>query len=81
MLSNGLYKSIEHRAMINTEKERISLAAFHFHNPDNSAMLHPLPEVVGDDKPNYRSIRYDEYMNAYLNQKLQGKSMIDTLRL
>ncbi|KAJ4744347.1 2-oxoglutarate (2OG) and Fe(II)-dependent oxygenase superfamily protein [Rhynchospora pubera] len=44
VLSNGLYKSIEHRAMINTENPRISLVAFH--GPDNSIMLQPLPEVV-----------------------------------
>ncbi|CAN1173701.1 2-oxoglutarate-dependent dioxygenase 11 [Linum perenne] len=29
MMSNGEYKSIEHRAVVNPEKERLSMAAFH----------------------------------------------------
>ncbi|CAH2041883.1 unnamed protein product [Thlaspi arvense] len=29
ILSNGIYKSIQHRAVVNSEKERISVAAFH----------------------------------------------------
>ncbi|KAK2376035.1 protein SRG1 [Trifolium repens] len=29
IMTNGIYKSIEHRATVNSEKERISVAAFH----------------------------------------------------
>ncbi|KAJ3706704.1 hypothetical protein LUZ61_010409 [Rhynchospora tenuis] len=79
VLSNGIYKSIEHRATINTENTRISLAAFH--GPDNSIMLRPLPEVVGDGKPNYGSMSYQEFMKAYFEQKLEGKNILDMLKI
>ncbi|KAJ1702278.1 hypothetical protein LUZ63_002057 [Rhynchospora breviuscula] len=79
VLSNGIYKSIEHRAMINTQHPRISLVAFH--GPDNSLMLRPLPEVVGDGKLNYGSVSYQEFMKALFNKKLEGKSVIEKLKL
>jgi hypothetical protein len=65
--------------MTNTEKERISLVAFH--NPDNSITLQPLPEVIGGGKPNYGSMSYQEFMKVFFNRKLEGKSMIDLLRV
>ena len=79
MLSNGLYKSIEHRAMINTEKERISVVAFH--GPDNSIMVEPLAEVIGNGKPNFGSMNYQEFMKVFFDRKLEGKSMVDMLRV
>ncbi|KAJ4800238.1 2-oxoglutarate (2OG) and Fe(II)-dependent oxygenase superfamily protein [Rhynchospora pubera] len=78
VLSNGIYKSIEHRAMINTQHPRISLVAFHC--PDNSLMLRPLPEVVGDGKLNYGSMSYQEFLKAIFNKKLEGKSVIEKLK-
>ncbi|KAJ4800239.1 2-oxoglutarate (2OG) and Fe(II)-dependent oxygenase superfamily protein [Rhynchospora pubera] len=79
VLSNGIYKSIEHRGMTNTQHPRISLVAFH--GPDNSLMLRPLPEVVGDGKLNYGSMSYQEFMKAVFNKKLEGKSVIEKLKL
>ncbi|KAJ1702279.1 hypothetical protein LUZ63_002058 [Rhynchospora breviuscula] len=79
ILSNGIYKSVEHRVMIITENARISLASFH--SPDNSIMLRPLPEVIGDGKPNYGSISYQDFMKAYFDKQLEGKSVVDMLKL
>jgi isopenicillin N synthase-like dioxygenase len=79
VLSNGSYKSIEHRAMVNTEKERISLAAFH--GPDNSITLQPLLEIIGDGKPNYGCMSYQEFMKVFFSRRLEGKSTIDLLRV
>ncbi|KAJ4759409.1 2-oxoglutarate (2OG) and Fe(II)-dependent oxygenase superfamily protein [Rhynchospora pubera] len=67
ILSNGIYKSSEHRGMVNTENARISIAAFH--NPNNSIMLGPLPELIRDGKPNYGSTSYPEFMKAYFDRK------------
>ncbi|KAJ3680600.1 hypothetical protein LUZ60_016878 [Juncus effusus] len=79
VLSNGIYKSIEHRATINTEKERISIAAFH--TPDQQIILEPLPEIVRDEKINFKSIIYQEFIKKFLNTELDGKSQLDMLRL
>ncbi|KAJ0970555.1 hypothetical protein J5N97_018514 [Dioscorea zingiberensis] len=44
ILSNGKYRSIEHRAVTNTERERMSVAAFH--SPSTDATLGPHPDLV-----------------------------------
>ncbi|KAJ3706702.1 hypothetical protein LUZ61_010407 [Rhynchospora tenuis] len=79
ILSNGIYKSSEHRGMVNTENARISVAAFH--SPNNSIMLGPLPELVREGKPNYGSTSYLEFMNAYFEQKMKGKRAVDMFKI
>ncbi|WOL00226.1 S-norcoclaurine synthase 1-like [Canna indica] len=53
ILSNGEYKSIEHRAIVNTKRERLSVAAFHF--PKEDAVIGPLPGLVKGGKGKYKS--------------------------
>uniref|UniRef100_A0A0D9XME4 Fe2OG dioxygenase domain-containing protein n=1 Tax=Leersia perrieri TaxID=77586 RepID=A0A0D9XME4_9ORYZ len=48
ILSNGKFKSVEHRAVIHPNKERISAALFHY--PRENLVLSPLPEFVKDGK-------------------------------
>ncbi|KAK8593275.1 hypothetical protein V6N12_045358 [Hibiscus sabdariffa] len=54
MLSIGVYKSIEHRAIINVKKARISVAAFAY--PDNELEIGPLDLMVDHSHrpPTYR---------------------------
>ncbi|KAK3153277.1 hypothetical protein QOZ80_2BG0170150 [Eleusine coracana subsp. coracana] len=47
ILSNGRYKSIEHRAMVHPTEERMSAAIFH--QPRKDATVGPLPELVKND--------------------------------
>ncbi|CAL1353280.1 unnamed protein product [Linum trigynum] len=71
IMSNGEYKSIEHRAVVNPEKERLSIATFH--NPNSNAVIGPLPDIRGKDgkkqAPKYKSMPYLEYMTERLRQK------------
>ncbi|KAJ9147826.1 hypothetical protein P3X46_029943 [Hevea brasiliensis] len=50
ILSNGKYKSILHRGLVNKEKVRISWAVF-FEPPKEKIILKPLPEVVTEAEP------------------------------
>ncbi|KAK2997439.1 hypothetical protein RJ639_026014, partial [Escallonia herrerae] len=58
IMSNGEYNSIEHRAMANVEKERLSIAAFH--SPNMEAKIGPLPDFAekGGAKPWLQIIAY-----------------------
>ncbi|KAJ4759917.1 Anthocyanidin synthase [Rhynchospora pubera] len=49
ILSNGKYKSVVHRALVNKEKVRISWAVFC--EPPEKLMLRPLEELVSEDTP------------------------------
>lgn len=50
ILSNGKYKSIVHRGLVNKEKVRISWAVF-CEPPKEKIILKPLPELITDDQP------------------------------
>ncbi|KAL5727795.1 anthocyanidin synthase [Ranunculus cassubicifolius] len=50
ILSNGKFKSILHRGLVNKEKVRISWAVF-CEPPKDKILLKPLPELVTDSEP------------------------------
>ncbi|KAL0422419.1 UNVERIFIED_CONTAM: 2-oxoglutarate-dependent dioxygenase 19 [Sesamum latifolium] len=83
ILSNGRYKSVKHRAVVNSEKERISIVVAN--GPAGEAVVGPAaPLVQKDGRPLYHSMKYVEYVESQLtNSRVDGKSflqhrMIDT---
>ncbi|KAF5815854.1 putative flavanone 3-dioxygenase [Helianthus annuus] len=49
-----------HRAVVNSEKERISIPTFYCPSPD--AVIGPAPQLVTDDEPAvYRQFTFEEY--------------------
>ncbi|CAL1376106.1 unnamed protein product [Linum trigynum] len=83
IMSNGEYKSIEHRAVVNPEKERLSIAAFHTTNI--KAMIGPLPDLINKDqkkqRPKYKTISAPEYIKLIISSKLNGKGNIHSMKL
>ncbi|GMN30736.1 hypothetical protein TIFTF001_002943 [Ficus carica] len=80
MMTNGEYKSTEHRVVVNLEKQRLSIAAFL--NPDIQTMISPLPDLVKQNRPKYKSVSYEEYLaRIYQIKKLDRKSLIDQMKL
>lgn len=79
VFSNGEYSSIEHRAVVNNVKERLSIAAFH--SPHIDTDIAPLPELVQDNSPKYKTIRHIDFIRLVLGSHLDGKSILDYLKL
>ncbi|XP_010919592.2 S-norcoclaurine synthase 1 [Elaeis guineensis] len=79
IFSNGRYKSIEHRAVVSTEKERLSVAAFH--SPNIDAMIGPLPELVRGSELNYMTVDHENFMKLFFSARLDGKSFLDRMKL
>ncbi|CAN1767802.1 2-oxoglutarate-dependent dioxygenase 11 [Linum perenne] len=80
IMSNGEYKSIEHRAMVNPHKERMSIGAFH--SPNMKNMIGPIPELINEKKQaKYQSIPREEYMKIAFSSKLNGKGLISQLKI
>lgn len=76
--TNGRYKSIEHRAVVHQEKERISIAAFHI--PKFGELIGPLPELVSDGKGLYQTLTLEDFLKTSFSAKLDGKSLLDRLK-
>ncbi|KAF9621894.1 hypothetical protein IFM89_028482 [Coptis chinensis] len=82
MVSNGEYRSVEHRVLANpNEQPRISVGVFF--NPGNREELYgPLPELVSDEKPAlYRQFTLTEYLGKLFSRGLDGKPFIDQFKL
>ncbi|XVF75296.1 hypothetical protein PTKIN_Ptkin13bG0175800 [Pterospermum kingtungense] len=79
--SNGMYKSIEHRAITNEEKPRLSIAAFMF--PDDEQEIGPLEPMIDDQhRPRmYRNIKYVDYIREKFARRMEGKSHLDFVKL
>ncbi|THU55213.1 hypothetical protein C4D60_Mb11t04210 [Musa balbisiana] len=70
ILSNGVYKSLEHRAIINPKEERGSMATLH--GPREDSMVGPLTEIVKECKPKYVAMSYGEFMKTYFSTNWKG---------
>ncbi|OMO63566.1 Oxoglutarate/iron-dependent dioxygenase [Corchorus olitorius] len=81
ILSNGKYKSVLHRAVVNNKDTRISIAMPHGPAPD--AVVSPASELVDSvsNPPAYKAIKYKEYVELLQSNKLDGKSALERIRL
>ncbi|KAK9187698.1 hypothetical protein WN944_019096 [Citrus x changshan-huyou] len=78
IMSNGEYKSIEHRAVVNPEKERLSVAAFD--SPNMNTTIGPLPNSV-EDRAIYKNITHEEFIKLFVASKLDGKNLLSHVKL
>uniref|UniRef100_A0A1J3D3T5 Putative 2-oxoglutarate/Fe(II)-dependent dioxygenase n=1 Tax=Noccaea caerulescens TaxID=107243 RepID=A0A1J3D3T5_NOCCA len=79
MLSNSIYRSVEHRVMVSPANERLSLAFFY--NPKGNVPIEPLKELVTVDSPAlYSSTTYDMYRQFIRTQGPRSKSHIEELK-
>ncbi|KAJ1399934.1 Oxoglutarate/iron-dependent dioxygenase [Sesbania bispinosa] len=80
VITNGVYRSIEHRVTVNSEKERLSIATFN--NPSIESVLGPSPSLVTPTTPAvFRKISFAEYLKDYVSQERRGKSLLDSIRI
>ncbi|GAV83244.1 2OG-FeII_Oxy domain-containing protein/DIOX_N domain-containing protein [Cephalotus follicularis] len=82
ILTNGKYKSIIHRAMVNDKATRISIATAH--GPPLDSIVSPAPELVMNSEnqiPAFRGIKYRDYMELQQSIELNGKSCLDHVRI
>lgn len=82
IMSNDIYKSVEHRVLANSFQEpRVSVAIFL--NPgqrENS--FGPFPELISDEKPAvYREFKYTDYMGRFFSKELDGKTLTNYYRV
>ncbi|XP_011040640.1 PREDICTED: hyoscyamine 6-dioxygenase-like [Populus euphratica] len=79
VLSNDRYKSVLHRAVVNSDKERISIPTFYCPSPD--AVIGPPKELVDDEHPAvYRDFTYGEYYEKFWNKGLLEECCLDLFK-
>ncbi|GAB4831541.1 hypothetical protein Ancab_040248 [Ancistrocladus abbreviatus] len=80
VITNGIYKSIEHRAVVNSRKERLSIATFY--GPKLDGELGPAPSLITPQTPAlYKRIKVTEFWKGFFGRELNGKSYIGEMKL
>ncbi|XP_057782165.1 bi-functional coumaroyl CoA and feruloyl CoA ortho-hydroxylase F6H2-2-1-like [Salvia miltiorrhiza] len=81
IMSNGKYKSIEHRVfLVSGDVDRVSVPLFVI--PPRDALIGPLPEALHiGEKPIYRQIVFSDYFNRAFSKPPNGKQTIDYVRV
>ncbi|XBH59139.1 hypothetical protein VPH35_080445 [Triticum aestivum] len=79
VFTNGRYRSIEHRAIVDPKEERLSVAAFHL--PNIHATIGPLKEMVAHEDDAYKTLDQESFMKLFYGTKLEGKSFLEQLKL
>lgn len=71
---------MRHRAVVNTEATRISVVLANGAAPD--AVVAPAPQLVEQDgRPLYRSMKFIEYVESMLSNRLLGKTNLDCIKI
>ena len=84
IVSNGKYKSILHRAVVNNKTKRISIAMAN--GPSFDACVAPASPLLTDSHGNqipglYAPMKFREYLERQQGNKLDGKSCLDRVKV
>ncbi|KAL8103289.1 feruloyl CoA ortho-hydroxylase F6H1-2-like [Apium graveolens] len=80
IMSNGRYKSAEHRVAANGTYNRISVPIFV--NPSPEEIIGPLPEVLKNgEKPMYKQVLYSDYVKHFYRKSHDGKQTVDFAKM
>ncbi|XP_058221886.1 protein DMR6-LIKE OXYGENASE 2-like [Rhododendron vialii] len=82
VISNDRYKSVLHRAVVNSDRERISIPTFYCPSPD--AVIGPAPELVDDEDRRpavYKKFTYQEYYDKFWNRGLATECCLDMFKV
>ncbi|KAK4273826.1 hypothetical protein QN277_017147 [Acacia crassicarpa] len=78
-VSNGVYKSVWHRAVVNAEKPRLSVASFLC--PSDDALISPAKQITENgSEPIYRGFTYAEYYNKFWSRNLDQEHCLELFK-
>ncbi|KAJ7530684.1 hypothetical protein O6H91_14G014800 [Diphasiastrum complanatum] len=80
IITNGRYKSAQHRVIVNNQSTRRSYVTFYFPGMDHK--IFPAPQLV-DPKvgPAYKEFFYKEYLQALTTARVLGKRLIQSFAI
>jgi isopenicillin N synthase-like dioxygenase len=79
IVSNGKYKSVLHRAVLNSEMARMSIVTVI--GPSLDAIVEPIPDLVNADSPAvFHGMKYRDYMEHQQSNSLVEKGALDLVR-
>ncbi|XP_054788162.1 protein DOWNY MILDEW RESISTANCE 6-like [Prosopis cineraria] len=78
-LTNGVYKSVWHRAVVNADKPRLSVASFLC--PSDDALISPAEQLTQNgSEPVYRGFTYAEYYGKFWSRNLDQEHCLELFK-
>ncbi|XP_031267360.1 protein SRG1-like [Pistacia vera] len=79
IVTNGIYRSNEHRATVNSVKERLSVGTFY--SPKIDGNIGPAPSLITPQTPAlFKTISMAEYLKGIFSSERRGGSYLDVMR-
>ena len=79
IISNGKYKSVEHRAIVNKHEPRMTIAVFC--NPADDTIISPAPALLDEHHPPlYRPMTFGEFLASFFKKGLDGKGYVESFK-
>ncbi|TVU51224.1 hypothetical protein EJB05_02634, partial [Eragrostis curvula] len=80
VLTNGAYRSVEHRVIPDAERARTTVVVFQ--TASVGGMVAPLPGLLkAGEAPRYKSIEFGEYIKGNFRALADGTQFIESLRI
>jgi isopenicillin N synthase-like dioxygenase len=80
VVSNGRFRSVEHRAITNASTARISIATFYI--PSRDTFIAPAASMVDGQHPAlYRGYQFEEFMKVFWGQELKSKNVLNHFKI
>lgn len=80
IVTNGGYRSREHRAVVSRERERMTVALFV--QPKLDGEIGPAESFVSRETPaKFKRVGAAEYLRGLVAHKRKGKSYLDAMRI
>ncbi|KAJ7521794.1 hypothetical protein O6H91_19G068200 [Diphasiastrum complanatum] len=80
VLSNDTYQSVQHRAITNSEKARVSIVMYCA--PSLDTQIFPFKELVDNDHPPlFRGFTYADYRTSFYSKRREGKQPLESMRI
>lgn len=79
ILTNGIYKSVEHSCVANQKKERMSIVVFC--NPNGEKDVGPIKELTNDESnpARYKHMTFNQYRTLIRRNGIKGNSYVKSL--
>jgi len=80
VVSNGRFRSIEHRAVTNASTARVTIPTFY--GPSDDAFIAPAASLVDEQHPAlYRGYKFEEYSRSVWGQAIKRKTLLDNVKI
>lgn len=80
ILSNGRYRSVEHKVRTTSKQSRVSIPVFS--TPKPTEKIGPPPHLAElDGRALYREVTFGEYMRNFFGHALEGKKALDFVKI